>query len=213
MKLALVLVLPLLAVMVIAGLNSREVATVEAHQADNHIDFGVIGPEDADTIRKVTPRRLTIQAGQTVTFHVNGGGHQVVVLKPGVDIEDLGSEGVDANGIAPDTALAPESYPGSVGPATGLPAAGPGRWDANGNCAMGGAGDVLRPQVYFKQLCGPAATVKVDVPVTFTSPGRYVFICNLVAHYLDEGVTIAGPLGSVVFTGFGMHGEVEVVGP
>jgi plastocyanin len=107
---------------------------VQAHGTGNpygnNIQFGQLGVEDADTIRKVEPRQITIRVGQTVTFHVNGG-HQTVVLKPGVALEDLGSEGVNLDGTGPQTPLPPQVFGAGVG-ATGLaPRTGPGRWDMN----------------------------------------------------------------------------------
>jgi|SRR5215207_3979363 len=140
----LVALVPAVVVLVaVAGLGDRPAAPVEAHSGDHHIEFGAVGTGlDADTIRKVEPRRLTITAGETVTFHVNGSGHQVLVLKAGVDIEAIGAEGIDADRSLPDTPLAPEVYPQPAAGTGAGPVAGPGRWDANGACP-GGAGDVI----------------------------------------------------------------------
>jgi plastocyanin len=182
----------------------------------NDVEFGQIVAEDADTIRKVTPRTIVIGVGQTVTFHVNGS-HQVVVLSPGVALEDLGSEGVNLDGTGPQTPLPPEVFPNAVVAAGLAPRFGPGRWDANPpSCGAGGteATNTDRPQVFDKQDCQTPAGVTTDfTTVAFNTPGRYAFMCNFPIHSWDEGIAVTGPANPdqpIVVTGFGMHGFITV---
>ena len=195
---------------------------VQAHGAGNHVEFGRLGAEDADTARQVAPRKVTIKVGETVTFHVNGG-HQVVVLKPGVALEALGTEGVNLDGTGPQTPLPPEVFPLAVPMSAGLrPQFGPGRWDGNPtSCGGAPAGNTEavnsdRPQVFDKQDCSTpnTATSRIDfATIPFDAPGRYAFFCNFPIHSWDEGIGVTGP-GNVdqpaVVNGFGMHGFIYV---
>jgi plastocyanin len=193
-----------------------------ANADGNDIQFGQIGVEDADTARKVEPRRLTIKVGETVTFHVNGG-HQVVILKPRTALEDLGSEGVNLDGTGPQTPLPPQVYPNAVPATTGLgPRFGPGRWDANparicpaepANIAE--AANIDRPQVFDKQDCAtPNVAATTDFTTrAFTTPGRYAYFCNFPIHSWDEGIAVTGPGNvdqPVIVNSFGMHGFIYV---
>ena len=167
----------------------------------NNIEFGRIGVADEDTARKVTPRQITIKRGQTVTFHINGG-HQPVVLRPGVPLEALGSEGVNLDGTGPQTPLPPDVFGDNPAMITaGLsPRFGPGRWDAN-PISCGGAGNTEltntdRPQVFDKMDCPTprTATTPTDwTTIAFQDVGRYAFMCNFPVHYWDEGIQVTGP--------------------
>jgi plastocyanin len=178
--------------------------------------------EDADTARKVEPRQLTVKVGETVTFHVNGG-HQVVVLRPGVPLEDLGSEGVNLDGTGRQTPLPPQVFPNAVPATTGLgPRFGPGRWDANpaGVCPaepanIAEAANTDRPQVFDKQDCAtPNVPATTDFTMrAFSAPGRYAFFCNFPVHSWHEGIAVTGPTNvdqPVTVNSFGMHGFVYV---
>ena len=201
--------------------------TVQAHGPSrtdgNDIVFGRLGVEDADTARSVAPRQLSIKVVETVTFHVNGG-HQVVILKPGVALESLGSEGVNLDGTGPQTPLPPQVFPNAVPASTGLgPRFGPGRWDANpagticpaepSNIAE--ASNTDRPQVFDKQDC-PTPNVAASTDFTtraFAAPGRYVFFCNFPVHSWDEGIAVTGPGNvdqPVIVNSFAMHGFIDV---
>jgi plastocyanin len=200
--------------------------TAQAHGVGNpdanNVEFGQIGVEDADTARKVAPRQLTIGVGETVTFHVNGG-HQVVVLKPGVALEHLGIEGVNLDGTGAQTPLPPQIFPNAVPPATGLtPRSGPGRWDMNpSTCTVSAPGEPLesgnvdRPRVFDKQDCPTPNTASATdfTTRTFTERGRYAFFCNFAIHSWDEGIPVTGPGNPdqpAIVNGFGMHGFIYV---
>ncbi len=223
---------PTVALLVLAAGALTFSGTVQAHGTGNtygnNIEFGqiavvagVVVVEDADTIRKVSPRNITISVGQTVTFHVNDG-HQPVVLNPGVALEDLGSEGVNLDGTGPQTLLPPETFPNGVA-ASGLsPRSGPGRWDNNpASCPAGTDPTEVpgsdRPQVFDKQGCPTAGRLTPAssnwTTIAFTTPGRYAFICNFPAHFWDEGIEVTGPLNPdapIIVNGYGMHGFIYV---
>jgi plastocyanin len=221
-----VVLVPVVAAMTLPG----GLWTAQAHGTGNpdgnNVEFGQIGVEDADTVRKVEPRKLTIQVGETVTFHVNGG-HQVVILKPGVGLDALGAEGVNLDGTGPQTPLPPQVFPNAAPATTGLgPRFGPGRWDANPAATAAGifcpaeptnvaeAANIDRPQVFDKQDCATQAGVTTDFTTSaFTAPGRYAFFCNFPIHSWDEGIAVTGPGNvdlPVVVNGFGMHGFIYV---
>ena len=100
-------------------------ADIEFGTRTSELEFPTGTGEDVDTVRKITPRHLSIAVGDTVTFHVNGSPHQVLIYQKDIKPSDVGIDGVNA-----DTPYPPDSYSAAVATATGLRSGN--RPDANG---------------------------------------------------------------------------------
>lgn len=121
----------------------------------------------------ILPDVIRTKVGGVVDFGV-AGFHDIVIFKPGVELDDL----VDGTGqlpsFAPVFVLPPD-------PATPLPA----------------ASDFLADKIYYRGINpagGPLATPargdpsnasNRSEPVTFLEPGTYLVICNIRPHLLD----------------------------
>jgi hypothetical protein len=121
----------------------------------------------------ILPKDIHVKAGGVVDFGV-AGFHDIVIFKPGVELEDLN----DGSGQLP---LFPPIFVLPPNPATALPA--------------GSA--FLADKIYYRGINpagGPLATAPTispsnatnrGEPVSFLEPGRYLVICNIRPHLLD----------------------------
>ncbi len=56
---------------------------------DPHVEYGLGREGSAQAEDRINPRTIVIKQGDSVSFSINGGVHQVAIYKPGVDVADI----------------------------------------------------------------------------------------------------------------------------